>query len=221
MIDFAAARRIMVDCQVRPSDVTDLNVIEAMLAVPREAFLPQTQRAIAYLDVDILVGFPNNQNRHLMAPAALARLLQAAEIAPSDRALVVGCAFGYAAALVSRLAGHVTAIDTDAERIAAAGMTLATLGYRTISTAATQHAQGDAVTTPYDVIVLAGATEIEPLHLYSQLAPQGRLVGVFATRRPLRAMLVTRSHNGFGNRALFDATASVIPGFEKPPAFVF
>ncbi|MEZ0219950.1 protein-L-isoaspartate O-methyltransferase family protein [Tardiphaga sp. 1201_B9_N1_1] len=192
MSDFSTARQKMVDGQVRPSDVTDLRIIDAMLAVPREEFVPASQRAMAYLDLDLEVA----PNRFLIKPVVLARMLQASDVKATDRVLVVGCPTGYAAAVIAQFAGQVTS---------AAGMA----------------ADGDAANGPYDLIVLAGATEIVPTGLYKQLAPGGQLVGVFALTKPARAVIVTHSHEDFGSRPLFDATAPVLPGMEKLPAFVF
>ncbi|MGM4905776.1 protein-L-isoaspartate O-methyltransferase family protein [Tardiphaga sp. 866_E4_N2_1] len=192
MSDFSTARQKMVDGQVRPSDVTDLRIIDAMLAVPREEFVPASQRAMAYLDLDLEVA----PNRFLIKPVVLARMLQASDVKATDKVLVVGCPTGYAAAVIAQFAGQVTS---------AAGMA----------------ADGDAANGPYDLIVLAGATEVVPTGLYKQLAPDGQLVGVFALTKPARAVIVTHSHEDFGSRPLFDATAPVLPGMEKLPAFVF
>jgi protein-L-isoaspartate(D-aspartate) O-methyltransferase len=199
MSDFSTARQKMVDGQVRPSDVTDIRIIDAMLAVPREDFVPAGQRPLAYLDIDLDISALGAPKRFLIKPVVLARMLQAAAIKATDNVLVVGCSTGYSAAVVAHLAARVTATDSNP------------------ATAA----DGHAANAPYDVIVLAGATEIVPTFLYAQLAPGGRLVGVFAMSLPQRAMIVTHSHDEFGTRALFDAAVPVLPGLERLPAFVF
>lgn len=203
MSNFAVARQNMVDSQVRPSDVTDLRIIEAMLQVPREAFVPESLRTLAYLDLNLDVGKAGETGCFLIRPAVLAKMLQAAEISETDRVLVVGCATGYCAAVVSRLAGQVEA----------------TTGI--VPAANSGSVRDDAANARFDVIVLHGATEIVPNHLYRRLSDGGRLVGVFGITYPQRAMIVTHSHADFGTRALFDATVPVLPGFERPPAFVF
>src|SRR5436305_3284440 len=109
MSDFSTARQKMVDGQVRPSDVTNIRIIEAMLSVPREAFVPADRQGLAYLDLDLDVSEPGRAKRCLIKPAVLAKMLQAVEIEPSDNVLVVGCASGYAAAVAARLARRVTA----------------------------------------------------------------------------------------------------------------
>jgi protein-L-isoaspartate(D-aspartate) O-methyltransferase len=221
MSGFTTARQNMVDCQVRPSDVTDIRIIDAMLALPREAFVPQTQRQLAYLDLDLDVSDGGPARRYLIKPAVTAKMLQAADIGDTDHVLVAGCATGYTAALVAKLAGRVTATETVPALAAKAKDVLAQLGLGNVTVRAADVAAGDPANAPYDVIVLDGATEITPEHLYQQLRDGGRLVGVFAQTKPPRATIVTRSHGDFGNRALFDASVPVLPGLERVPAFVF
>jgi len=221
MSGFSTARQNMVDCQVRPSDVTDVPIIDAMLDVPREAFVPQNQRALAYLDLDLDVSDGASVKRFLIKPAVLARMLQAAEIKATDTVLVVGSATGYAAAVVAKIAGQVTATESDSSLAAKAGTAVAGLGLGAVTVRVAAAADGDQAAAPYDVIVLNGATEIIPEGLFRQLKPGGRLVGVFATTLPPRATIVTHSHDDFGHRALFDAVAPVLPGLERVPAFVF
>jgi protein-L-isoaspartate(D-aspartate) O-methyltransferase len=221
MSDFSTQRQNMVDCQVRPSDVTDLRIIDAMLAVPREAFVPSGLRAMAYLDIDLEIGAPGVAKRFLIKPVVLARMLQAAEINATDNVLVIGCAAGYAAAVLAQLAAQVTATDGDAGLLAKAGEVAAGLGYGNIRFAGAPALGGYPGNGPYNVIVLAGATEVTPTEIYHQLAPGGRFVGVFATTTPQRAMVVMHSQDDYGSRALFDATVPVVPGLERVPAFTF
>ena len=113
MSGFATARQKMVDGQVRPSDVTDIRILDAMLAVPREAFVPENKQALAYLDLDLDVSEGGVAPRFLIKPVVLAKMLQAAEIKETDRVLVVGCATGYAAAVIAQFAPQVTATESD------------------------------------------------------------------------------------------------------------
>jgi protein-L-isoaspartate(D-aspartate) O-methyltransferase len=221
MSGFSTARQNMVDCQVRPSDVTDPRIIDAMLEVPREAFVPQNQRAMAYLDLDLDVSEGGTAKRFLIKPAVTARMLQAAEIKDTDKVLVVGCATGYTAAVVAKFAAQVRATESDSALAAKASSALAGLGLVNVTVRSAAAAEGDPADAPYDVIVLNGATEILPEGLFRQLKDGGRLVGVFATTQPPRATLVTHSHDDFGHRALFDAVAPVLPGLERLPAFIF
>jgi len=220
MSGFSTARQKMVDCQVRPSDVTDSRIIDAMLEVPREMFVPQNQRALAYLDLDLDVSEGAPVKRFLIKPALTARMLQAADIKATDKILVVGCASGYMAALAAKLGGQVIATESDSALAGKAKAVLAGLGLAvTVQTAAA--ADGDAANAPYDVILLNGATEIVPDGLFRQLKEGGRLLAVFALTQPPRAAIVTHSHDDFGHRPLFDAAAPILPGLQRLPAFVF
>ena len=219
MSDFSIARQNMVDCQVRPSDVTDIRIIDAMLAIPRETFVPKAQRSLAYLDLDIDVSEGGPAKRFLLRPAVTAKMIQAANISETDEVLVVGCATGYLAAVAAHLAKRVTATECDPSLAATAKASLAALGNVTVKTAPV--AAGDSADAPFDVILLNGTTEIELENLYRQLREGGRLVGTFALAGQQRAMVVTASHGDFGRRALFDTAIPVLPGLERPAAFVF
>ena len=221
MSGFATARQKMVDGQVRPNDVTDIRILDAMLAVPREALVPPNQRALAYLDLDLDVSEGGAAKRFLIKPQVLAKMLQAAEIKETDKVLVAGSVTGYAAAVVARLAGQVVATESDPAQVAKAKEVLAQLGLANVTFKAAAVADGDPASAPFDVIILDGATEVAPERLCGQLRNGGRLVGVFAATKPPRAMIVTHSHGDFGHRALFDASVPVLPGLERLPAFVF
>jgi protein-L-isoaspartate(D-aspartate) O-methyltransferase len=221
MSGFATARQKMVDGQVRTNDVTDTRILDAMLALPRELFVPESLRALAYLDLDLDVSEAGAAKRYMIKPQVIAKLLQAAEIAATDRVLVVGSATGYAAALASRLAAKVTATESESALVAKGKEILAQLGFANVAVKAAAPAEGDPADAPYDVIVLNGATEVVPDRLFDQLAEGGRLVGVFAASSPARATIVTKSHGDLGHRVLFDAAAPVLPGMERVPSFVF
>lgn len=219
MSGFATARQKMVDGQVRTSDVTDSRILDAMLSTPREAFVPAAQQPLAYLDLDLNVG--GGARSYLLKAALTAKLLQAAELKSSDNVLVVGAASGYLAAIAARIAAKVTATESDSALASRAAETLAKLGLANVAVRNAACADGEPASAPYDVIVLNGATEIAPERLFGQLAEGGRLVGVFATVKPSRAMIVTHAHGDFGHRTLFDAAAPVLPGLERRAEFVF
>src|SRR3954453_2384472 len=168
MSDFSTARQKMVDCQVRPSDVTDLRIIDAMMALPRELFVPESRRALAYLDLDLEVSEPGAPQRFLIKPAVIAKMLQAATIGAADKVLVAGCASGYSAALVAKLASRVIATESDPTLAAKAADLLSALGIANASVRCAAVAEGDPADAPYDVIVLDGATEVVPEQLYRQ-----------------------------------------------------
>jgi protein-L-isoaspartate(D-aspartate) O-methyltransferase len=222
MSGFSTARQKMVDGQVRTSDVTDHRILDAMLALPREEFVPEDKRALAYLDLDLDVAQSGAASRFLVKPALTAKLLQAAAILETDSVMVVGAATGYAPAVAARLAAKVRATESDPALITKGKEIFGRLGLAdkvTFQTA--EAAAGDSAGAPYDVIILNGATEVVPEKLHAQLKDGGRLLGVFAITRPPRAMIVRRSHGDFGIRPLFDAAAPVLPGLERAQEFVF
>lgn len=220
MSGFSTARQKMVDGQVRTNDVTDRRILDAMLAVPREVFVPASRQALAYLDLDLDVS-EGGAKRYLIKPQLIGKLLQGAEIGEGDNVLVVGCATGYLAALTAKLARQVTATESDSALVAKAKDAFAAIGLSNVTCRAAASAEGDPAAAPYDVIILNGATEVTPDGLFGQLKEGGRLLGVSAECRPSRAMIVTRSHGEFGHRPLFDAAAPVLPGLERAAAFVF
>ncbi len=220
MTDYAAARTIMVDTQVRTEGVTDYRIIRAMGEVPRERFVPASARPFAYTDADILVK-EDGHHRRLMRPATLARLIQAAEIAPTDFVLVVGCATGYSAAVIASLATAVIALESDERLASEASQTLMALGAGNLAVVTGPLEQGYPSEGPYDVIFIDGAVEEVPAALFDQLKEGGRLVAVVGYGRAAPAMVFTRTDDDIGGRAVFDAFVPALPGFAKPRAFVF
>jgi protein-L-isoaspartate(D-aspartate) O-methyltransferase len=218
MTDFAAARRNMVDGQVRTADVTDRRIIAAMEEVPRERFLPPDLTGLAYLDLDVPVG-EGAGARRLLKPMVFAKLLQAAELSGTDSVLDVGCATGYGAAVLARVAGHVVALEQDAALAKAATAALA--DEPNVSVASVPLIEGWPPGAPYDLILLEGAAEQVPPALLRQLRDGGRLLGVVGTGPAAKAMLYRRSGDDIGVRTIFDATAATLPGFVTPLEFAF
>jgi protein-L-isoaspartate(D-aspartate) O-methyltransferase len=215
MFDFAAARTHMVDGQVRIADVTDLRILGAMQHIERERFVPPGSRELAYVDFDM----PVVPGRCLMKPRVLAKLIQVADVAGTDRVLDVGCAAGYGAAVLARMAAQVTALEENPELARMARAALAS--EKNVEVVENPLAQGWTTAAPYDVIVLEGATEIVPDALLHQLSDGGRLVCVLGGDQAAKAMLYVRSGDDVGGRPVFDAAAGVLPGFTKAPAFSF
>ena len=220
MFDFAAARRMMVDGQVRTSDVTDQRIIAAMLDLPREWFVPERNASLAYVDLDVAVtaGTPA---RRLLKPMVLAKLIQAAEIGPQDRVLDVGCATGYSTALLARLARSVVAVEEDATLARHARENLTAVGAGNAEVVAGALPDGWPAGAPYDVILINGAAEVVPERLLRQLADGGRLVGVIGRAPASKAVLYLAAGGQASALPVFDAAGPALPGFAEPPAFVF
>jgi protein-L-isoaspartate(D-aspartate) O-methyltransferase len=209
---------MMVDCQVRTADVTDPRIVTAMMDLPRERFFPEDKASLAYLDIDVPVSEAGQPVRRLLKPMVLAKLIQAAEIAPGAHVLDVGCATGYGTALLAGLAGSVVALEEDAGLARQATTALA--GVKNVKVVTGPLAAGWAGEAPYDVILLEGATEIVPAALTKQLKPGGRLICVMG-RTPGTGTIFQKSDTDISRRSLFEAQASLLPGFAKPQEFVF
>jgi protein-L-isoaspartate(D-aspartate) O-methyltransferase len=223
MIDFAAARRMMVDGQVHTSDVTDPRILAAMLELPRERFVPETKAALAYLDADVPVteAEAGKPARRLLKPMVLAKLVQAAAVQASDHVLDVGCASGYSSALLARLARAVIALEQEETLVRLARENLKAVGADNVTVEAGPLTQGWQGGAPYDVIFLNGATEIAPQALTRQLKDGGRLVGVLGRGPTGQAMLYRSVGGDVSGWPIFDAAAPVLPGFAAPAEFVF
>jgi protein-L-isoaspartate(D-aspartate) O-methyltransferase len=219
MSNFAAARRNMVDCQLRTNEVTDPLVIAAMAELPREMFVPKTRQGIAYVDEDLPVA----PGRWLMEPLVLARLVQALELTPADTVLDIGCATGYDAALLGRLAGSVVAVESDAELADQANLTLSHVASDNVAVVTAPLEQGYAVQAPYDVIFIGGAVARLPDAVTAQLAPHGRLAVVLraSDAAPGRAWLYSKSSDRISGRPLFDCGTPYLHGFEPRESFTF
>lgn len=220
MTDFARARRMMVDSQIRINDVTDLRVLAAFGEVPRERFVPADKQALAYADQDIPVG-GEGPARCVLKPMVLSKLVQAADIGEGDKVLDVGCTTGYSTAILARLADTVVALEQDPILARLAAENLGRMGVTNVRFAAGPLTKGSPAQAPYDAIVLNGSSEVEPELLLRQLKEGGRLVGVIG-RQPVGRAVVYRCSAGHASaRPVFDAVAPLLPGFAKPPQFVF
>jgi protein-L-isoaspartate(D-aspartate) O-methyltransferase len=214
--DFAAARRTMVDGQIRTWDVTDQPLLAAFLSVPRERFVAPDHAGIAYLDTDIPVG---GQGRRMLKPMVLAKLLQALGIAATDSVLIVGAATGYAAAIAAELSQKVVALEEEAALVAASRTNLA--GAAAVSVVSGALAAGAPAQGPYDTILVAGTVEAVPAALLAQLKDGGRLAAIVGDGPACKGMLYRAVRGEVSGRPIFDAAGARLPGFAKPPAFVF
>ena len=212
---FDAARLHMIDSQIRPSDVTDPQILAAFAAVAREGYVPRAARALAYADVPVEVA----PGRFMLEPRCFAKLLQLAAIRPDDRILDVGCATGYSAAVLARLGGKVIALEQDADLLRIASDGLAVNGDIILVQGAL--IEGAKAEGPFDVIVVEGAIEQVPETLLSQLAEGGRLVAIMNDGPQGMATLFRKEHGGIGRRGVFDASAPLLAGFKKAMGFIF
>jgi protein-L-isoaspartate(D-aspartate) O-methyltransferase len=217
--DYRAARLAMIDGQLRTNTVRDDSVLDAFDVVPREHFVPEPLRGVAYIDEDLPLG----NGRWLIEPMVLARLIQLAAIVPTDSVLVIGDPSGYAAAVIARLAGRVVMVESDAGTVAAARQRLTELGSANVEIVQGRLDQGYAAGAPYSAIVLAGAAADVPHALRTQLTEGGRMVGVI--RKPGAPMgeaeVMTRVGAVLSRRPVFDAGTPYLPGFQPAPSFAF
>ena len=216
-MDFATARRMMVDGQIRTRDVFDLRLLAAFREVPRERFVPEGR--LSYVDLDVPLD-PSGRGRRLLRPMVLARLLQAAEITAEDRVLDVGCATGYSSALLARIAAEVVGLEEDADLSERAQRALRELA-AAVTVVRGALSGGWPPRAPYDVIVVEGAVEFVPRPLLDQLADGGRLVCILGAGPAGKGMVFRSVQGEASGRPIFDAAGPLLPGFAKPPAFVF
>jgi protein-L-isoaspartate(D-aspartate) O-methyltransferase len=209
---FEAMRRAMVESQLRTTGVNDPRVIAVMAAVPRERFVPEERRALAYMDRPVALG----GGRELNLPEATGLLLTAAQVKPTDRVLLVGAATGYTAALLRELAGSVVALEEDAELASVARSLL-----QGVELVQGPLNQGWSAGAPYDLIFVDGAIEQVPDPLIHQLAEGGRLAAAIRENGATRLGLGRKAGAGFGMDLFADCEASPLPGFAKPKTFVF
>ena len=212
--DFEHMRRAMVASQLRTTGVADARVLAAVGAVPRERFVPRERHSAAYADTLV----PIAPGRDLNPPMATARLLSEAGPRGDERAMVIGAATGYSAALLDRLAGSVVAVEEDdvlAERARDA------LAGTSVELVEAPLAAGHEAGSPYDLILIDGAVEFVPDAIVDQLADGGRLATAILERGVTRLAIGRRAGGGFGLTIFADAAAAVLPGFVEARSFNF
>ncbi|CAO4145358.1 protein-L-isoaspartate O-methyltransferase family protein [Methylorubrum aminovorans] len=216
MLDYAQARRLMVDCQLRTFDVNDVAVLDAFDSVPRERFVPPGREDFAYIDQTLTFDAGEDGVRSMPAPMVLARMIQALKIRPGTRALDVGTGYGYGAAILGRLGAEVVALESAADLAGAARERLGESA-DLVQGALTAPVKGG----PFDAILVEGRVEVRPQALLDQLADDGRLVCVLGPHRNAKATLFVRAGDAFGSRALFDASLPALKSFATEPGFAF
>lgn len=215
MTDFAERRRMMVDTQVRPSDVTKYPIIEALLAVAREDFVPDAQREAAYADRNMDLG----DNRTLIEVRTLAKMLDALDIKGDELVLDVGSGFGYSTAVTARMAQMVIGVEEDESMSADAQSQLAEAGADNAIIHVGPLTEGAAEHGPYDVIMVQGGVEVLPDSLLSQLKDGGRIAVIFMSGALGEVKVGYKRGDQISWRFEFNAGAAVMPGFERAAAF--
>jgi protein-L-isoaspartate(D-aspartate) O-methyltransferase len=214
MTDFERLRRGMVDCQIRPADVTDHDVISAFLTVPRERFVADGRASLAYLDSRAPLEVAG---RAMLEPMTLAKLLQLAAPRAGEKALVVGCGLGYTAALLDELGLEVVALEVAPTLAAEARARLADRAKVTVLEGSLPAGAPDHA--PFDLIFCDGAVADGLDSLGRQLAPQGRLVAIAGDGRSTRATVFRPQRSGLSPAPAFDAYGPPLPGFDRAEAF--
>ncbi len=215
MTDFAQRRVTMVDTQVRPSDVTKFPIIDAMLTIPREIFVPADKRELAYVGEHVPLG----EGRYLLEPRLLAKMLEAANVQNGDLVLDVGSGLGYSAALAAHIADAVIALEDSAERVAEAESALAEAGIVNVAVVEGDLAEGASKSAPYDMICIQGGVEQVPEALTAQLKDGGRIVAVFLDGALGMVRVGHFIDGAISWRFAFNGTAPLLPGFAAEKAF--
>jgi protein-L-isoaspartate(D-aspartate) O-methyltransferase len=216
-MDYARARHLMVESQVRTNDVTDARILAAMRVLPRERFAPPAVRTLAYADLELEVA----PGRTLLRPRDLAKLIQALAPQAHERGLEIAGATGYGAAVLAACCAEVHSLDADANISFAGRAALESAGVTNVKTVSTDPAHGWADGAPYDVMFLNGGAEIVPQAWLDQLAQGGRLGVVVREGRVGRARIYTCSGDTTAYRIAFDAAPPNVAGLTQPPAFRF
>jgi protein-L-isoaspartate(D-aspartate) O-methyltransferase len=228
MIDFELARATMVDSQLRTDKVTDRRILSAFATLPRERFVPEGKRQLAYSDasLEVWTSIDGAPARFLLPPVVLARLIQLAAVEEKDALLDVGCATGYSTAVLARLARSVTAVEAEPELVAAAREALQELGVDNATVIEGAMTRGAPEAGPFDVILLNGSVAEMPDTLLAQLKEGGRLCAIVAAGREGRprqgkATLFVNVDGEASGLPHFDANARTLPGFAPSPSFTF
>ncbi|WP_455479930.1 protein-L-isoaspartate O-methyltransferase family protein [Bartonella sp. B23] len=221
--DFAELRRKMVDNQIRTVDVTDLSVLEAFLTVPREDFVPEDMKALSYIDTDLAIYSQQNglPPYYSMGPASLAKLLQLAAVKSSDIVLDIGANSGYCAALLSKLAGSVVALESNKTLSEHASDTLERNQYDNVVVIHGSLEQGYAVGGPYDLIFIEGSVDFIPKEIFDQMKDCGRLVVVEGHGNSGIARIYVKEGGVIATRRAFNLAVKRLSGFLETPNFVF
>jgi protein-L-isoaspartate(D-aspartate) O-methyltransferase len=217
-MNFEQARFNMVEQQIRPWDVLDQGVLDLLYAVPREEFVRPEYRALAFTDMEVPIG----EGERMMAPKMEARILQELAVRKSDSVLEVGTGSGYLTALLAHRAAHVHSVEIKSGLAEFGRTNLARHGTENVTLETGDASRGQPARGPFDVIVLTGSSPVLPKGILAQLAPGGRLFGIFGDAPVMVAKMFTRSPTGdFRSVELFDTMAAPLVNAEQPSRFDF
>lgn len=215
MPDYAARRLMMVDTQIRPSDVTKFPIIDAMLTVPREKFVPRELREAAYAEDSLPLG----KGRVLLEPRTLAKMLDALQVNGDELVLDIGCGLGYSSAVVARMAQAVVAVEEDEDMAREAQDTLSEEGADNVFVQHGPLAEGAAEHGPYDVILIQGGVGTVPQALAAQLKDGGRMACLFMEGALGAVKVGYKTGDALSWRYEFNAGAPVLDGFQVQEVF--
>jgi len=221
--DLKTQRLNMVESQVRTNEVTDRRILDAMMDIERENFVPASARSIAYMEGEISVEASdgNNGMRTLLSPMVLAKLIQLAEIQETDLVLDIGCTTGYSTAILTCLTNSVVGLEQGADLVEKASSNLAAANIINAAIVEGPLNKGYPAEGPYDVILINGRVSEPPETLIKQLKPGGRVVGILGQGVSGKAVIWLSNGDNWTSRQAFDATAGDLPGFEKSRQFSF
>lgn len=217
MTEFAARRTMMVDTQVRPSDVTKFPIIDAMLNVPRENFVPVAQREAAYMGENLSLG----GERVLLEPRTLAKMLDALDISNDELVIDIGCAMGYSAAVIAHMAAAVVAVEDDEALLSEAQEALTDSGIDNVILHQAELVEGAEQHGPYDVMIVQGGVQQLPMSLQGQIKEGGRVACLFMEDALGEVRIGHKQGGRLSWRMAFNAGAPVLSGFTQEKAFEF
>lgn len=217
MFDYSAARTAMVDGQIRPADVTQYPVLEAMSHVPRELYVPSDKKTYAYADEQLVI----EQGRTLLDPRSFAKMINNLRIKPNEMVLDIGAGYGYSSAILSRLAELVVAVEEDPSMADIAQSTLSEQSADNVVVHQSKLTAGAPEHGPYDVIILEGGVQTVPDELVSQIKEGGRIAAIFVNDHVGRCRIGYKKESVISWSDEFDVMTPVLPGFEVEKEFSF
>lgn len=217
VLDFDVAREAMVESQILPGGVRDAKLCRVMKTIPRESYVPEKYRNLAYMDKNVFLS----PEREIPSPLVLAKLIELADVSPDDLVLDIGCGLGYSTAILASLAGTVVAVENEPAFVESANTALQNQNIDNAVVIEGGHAAGQAKQGPFNVIFVGGMVDEVPRSLLEQLDEGGRLVCVSKHENASRGMIITRHRDGFSTNAALDVSAPKMRGFEKEEQFSF